>query len=586
MSALERLGGETVTGHQQNFARRIVPLATAALFVVAIAMMLIARFQNVNPVVLPFLQQAAHPTLYAQDMYVNAAIVARSSPVFPLLEALRFDLTAPIAVVAAYLTAAGIAGWGVWRILTGPLGVARPLTALMLLFLAVFADFKLVELNKAAWIFEHNFSLTMLAAAGRVWFLYALLAWRPVLMAAVLIPINLFAFKVGWPLVLIAGAVLFWRRDRSAWSWALLALAMIAPVWAAVTQSARLPTEEARAVLEVLKAAYTKEDDPFAISWMSKALFVAGLGFLWFRGPSYGSAVALGLRVGAGVSAAIFMGGGLYFALSDLLPPVPAIVLLSPARALETVGLATYLLALVEVVRAPALKTTEKVPLLLSLTVLKVTPDLTWVVLATLLAVGAGLIWLARRWLEARWPRVGRLADGLSPTGVIGLAAPVMAAVFLFNLAGVRTVQAYDPGLGFRDAAIAPSAADMLQTVRAESEDRRLIFLASGSEGWRAARWNALARKSGLAGDPYYLPRHALMERQARLNALILRLAEEVEAGRVSPGTTAQLSACRARVLAPEEAQAALGGWILVRRYGDWIELAPPPATPIDPVCG
>jgi len=52
---------------------------------------------------------------------------------------------------------------------------------------------------------------------------------RPVLMAAVVVPINLFAFKVGWPLVLIAGAVMMWRRERSPWPWALLAVAMIAP---------------------------------------------------------------------------------------------------------------------------------------------------------------------------------------------------------------------------------------------------------------------------------------------------------------------------------------------------------------------
>ncbi len=552
----------------------------------AIAMMLIARFQNVNPVVLPFLQRAAAPALYAQDMYLNAAIVARSSVVFPLLEALQLDMTAPAPVIAAYLAAAGVAGWGVWRILTGPLGVARPVMALMLLFLAIFADFKLVEFNKGGWIFEHNFSLTMLAAAGRVWFLYALLAWRPVLMAAVLIPINLFAFKVGWPLVLIGGAAMLWRRERSVWPWALLALAMVVPVWAALTQSARLPTEEARAVLEVLKAAYTREDDPFAISWMSKALFVAGLGFLWFRGVSYGPTVGVGLRVIVVVSAAIFVGGGLYFALSDSLPPVPALVLLSPARALETVGLAAYLLALGEVVRAPALKTPEKIPLLLSLTVLKVTPDLTWVVLATLLALVAGVVWLARRWLEGRWPVVGRMAEGLSLTGMIALAAPLMAAVFLLNLAGGRTVQAHDAGLGFRDAAISPRAADMLQAIRAESQDRRLIFLDLGSQGWAAARWNASARKSGIAGDPYYLPRHALMERQAQQNALILRLTEEVEARQVSAETSAQLSACHARVVAPEEAQAALNGWTTVARYGDWVELAPPPATPLDPVCG
>lgn len=575
-----------MAGHQREWARVAVPAGTAGLLILAIGMMLAARFQNVNPVVLPFLQRAADPSLYAQDVYVSAAIVARSSPIFFLLEVLRFDMTAPVAVIATYLAAASVAGWGIWRILTRPLGVTRPLLALMLLFLAIFADFKLVEFNKGGWIFEHNLSLTMLAAAGRVWFLYALLTWRPVLMAAVLIPINLFAFKVGWPLVLIAGALLLWKRERSPLPWGLFAVAMIAPVWAALTQSARLPIEEARAVLDVLKSAYASEDDPFAVSWMSKALFATALGFLWFRGPSYGAAVGFGLRAIVIVSAAIFLGGGLYFALSQWLPPVPAIVLLSPARALETAGLAAYLLALVEVVRAPALKTPEKVPLLLSLTVLKVTPDLTWVVLATLLALAAGAVWLARRGLEARWPLVARLADGLSLSGLIGLAAPLMASIFLFNLAGARTVQTYDSGLGFRDAAIPHGAADMLQTIREEGRDRRLIFLQAGSEGWRAQRWNALARTSGLGGDPYYLPRYALMERQTRRNDLIETLAQEAGTGRLSSETAAQLSACHVNVVAPRAEGAAFAGWTVVGRYGDWVELAPPRTTPLDPVCG
>jgi hypothetical protein len=575
-----------VIDHRDERTRAVARGGTAALFVLAIAMMLAARFQNVNPVVMPFLQKAANPALYAQDMYVNAAIVARSSPVFGLFEAMRFDMTAATAVIAAYLAAAALAGWGVWRILTGPLGVRAPVTALMLLFLAVFADFKLVEFNKGGWIFEHNFSLTMLAAAGRIWFLYAILTWRPVLMAAVLIPINLFAFKVGWPLVLIAGAMLLWRRERSPWPWGLLAASMAAPVWAALTQTADLPSTEARAVLDVLKAAYPTEDDPFAISWASKILFAAGLAFLWVRGPSFGTAVGAAVRVVAVVSAAIFAGGGLYFALSGILPPVPTLVLLSPARALETAGLAAYLLALVEVTRARALKTTEKAPLLLALTVLKVTPDMIWVALAVLLALGAGAIWLARRWAERRWPIAGRLADGLSLTGLIALAAPLMAAVFLFNLAGARTVQAHDSGLGFRDAAIPQDAADMLQAIRAEGRDRRIVFVQAQGDGWKVARWNTLARVSGLGGDPYYLPRHALMERQARQNALIDRLTVELGDGAVSAETADQVSDCRAHVLAPASAQTPLGDWSVVRRYGDWAELAPPPATPLDPVCG
>lgn len=572
-------------GSRAGLTRFLVRRGTVTLLALGMAMMLAARFQNVNAVVLPFLQRAADPALYAQDIYVSTAIVGRSSPVFAFLEVLRFDITVPLGVIVSYVAASALAGWGVWRILTGPLGVRAPLTAFALLFLAIFADFKLVEFNKGSWIFEHNFSLTMLAAAGRVWFLYGLLTWRPTLMAAVLIPINLLAFKVGWPLVLIAGAVLLWRRERSLSAWGLLAASMIVPVWTALTQSARLPAEEARAVLEVLKTAYTREDDPFAVSWASKALLAAGLGLVWFRAPSYGPAVGFGLRWIVLITVAIAIGGGIYFAMSDWLPPVPAVVLLSPARALETAGLVAYLLALVEVIRARALGTTEKVPLLLSLAVLKVTPDLTWVILAALLALSAVATWIVRRWLEGRWPVFRRLAEGISLTGLIALAAPLMAAVFLFNLAGVRSVQTYDPSLGFRDNAISPEAADMLQSVRAETQDRRLVFLQFNSQGWSVARWNALARKSGLGGDPYYLPRLVLMERQAQQNDLIRSLSVEVGTGKVSPETTAQLSTCHANVIAPRSAQAVLAEWFVVRRYGDWVELMPPKATPLDPIC-
>jgi hypothetical protein len=149
----------------------------------------------------------------------------------------------------------------------------------------------------------------------------------------------------------------------------------------------------------------------------------------------------------------------------------------------------------------------------------------------------------------------------------------------------VRSVQAYDSGLGFRDNTISPEAADMLQMVRAETQDRRLVFLQFNGQDWSIVRWNALARKSGLGGDPYYLPRHALMERQARQNDLIRSLSVEVGAGQVSPETAAQLSACHANVIAPRSAQAALGEWFVARRYGDWVELTPPKATPLDPIC-
>lgn len=560
---------------------------TAGLLLIAgIGLMLIARFQNVNPVVFPFLQMAADPSLYAADVYLRNAIVAGSSPLFPLLAAVRFDITQPAPVVALYLLAAALGGWAVHRLLTEALGVRDRLTALMLLFLAIFADAKLMAFHKGGWIFEHNFSLTMLAATGRLWFVYAALTGRSLLMTAVLIPINLFTFKVGWPLVLIAGALMLWRRERAPWPWLLLALSMVGPAWAALSGSADLSMQEARAVLDTLKAAHATEDDPFAISWASKLLFAGGVAFLAWRATAFPEPVRSALRVTAAVSVAIFVGGGLYLAFSALLPPVPAVVLLSPARALETATLLAYLVALVEVARARSLKATEKVPLLLALAILKVTPDLTWIALALALTLAAGAVWVVRTWAERRVPIVGRLASGLSLPLLIGLAAPLMGAVFALNLTGGRMVHVYQTGLGFRDASIPAEASTMLAAMRQEQADRRRVFIRPIGDGWEAVAWNAYARSSGMVGDVYYLPTPALIERQTRMNTLVGRLVAELESGRVSAVTAVGLGRCHAHLVAPRSAAPALPGWTVVKPYGGWAEFKPPPTDdPAAAVC-
>lgn len=552
--------------------------ASVTLLSVSIAVMLIARLKHVTPTVLPFLQQAADSSIYAADFYINAAIVGSSSPIFPLLEFLSFDITHAAATVPLYILCSVFAGWAVYLILTGPLRVESRIQALALLFLAIFADEKFLEYDYASWICEHNFSFTMFGRMCRIWLVYWALTGRSSLMAAMLIPINIITFKVGWPLVLIVAVLMLWRRERSPWPWVLLLVSIVVPVWSAVSGRVDLTTNEARYVLETLRAAYPIEDDPTAVSGASLLLFTAGTGFLWWRAGTYERGVRDALRCIVAVSLAIFFGGGAYLALSAFLPPIPAIVLLSPVRAMETVSFAVYLVALVEITRARSLKATEKVPLLLALALLKVTAALTWVALAGALALLAGLVWVVRTRADGRWPLVGRLSAGLSTPLLIGIAAPVLASALMFDVMGVRNGYVYQQGLGFRDATIPADAAQMLLTIRRENEDRRRVFVRPVGDRWEAAEWNAYARSSGIAGDPYYLPHPGLIERQQRMNALIDRLASELGAGRVSAILAAGMAECHAFVVAPNDAAEKLPGWTVVRAYGAWTEFRPPAA--------
>ena len=110
-------------------------------------------------------------------------------------------------------------------------------------------------------------------------------------------------------------------------------------------------SSEAAAIFNVLNIAYSEEDNPFAGRPVSIALFAAGCGFLWWTSDGLASTIRDRIRIVVLVSLAVFVGGGAYLGFAHIVWPIPSIVLLSPARALDTAALLIYLLVLVRTSR-------------------------------------------------------------------------------------------------------------------------------------------------------------------------------------------------------------------------------------------
>jgi hypothetical protein len=556
-------------------AGRIRDRLAIILLAAGIALLLFARFNSINGVIHPYLQRAVDPNLYALDVFINKAVIKNSSILFNLLDYLAIDLTNPVFIISSYVLISIVAGAAVDRLLKSVFSVRELPLRMALLFALIFADAKFVILNKAGWILEHNFSLSFIGCALRLWFLYFALSRNFLAMAVVLIPINLVAIKVGWPLVGFAVLLLLQARHRSPLTWAMLILSLVVPVISALQTQGALAAGERAAIFEIFKLSHPFEDNPFAGPLLQYPLYLGGTALAWLLVGRIEPRVAAPVRTILLASLLIFLGGGFYLEYLSAFFPVPMAVLLSPARALELSGFVIYLVLLLWVARTTFLVGLERGVAMLGLLLLKLTPDYKWVVIGLALALAAvGL--RALRWaIEKRggtWPLD---IPGMSLPLGLALLAPLIGIFFAFNLSGQRTVYRYDPLLGFYDAATPADALPMLRAVAAEKADRRIIF-ASASRGVSKAAWSMQARKSGIAGDPYYLSRLSDIREQAAANAVEERLFEGLRRGRVDADVAHALAAYRATLIIPSSLASAVAGWRVARLYGNWREVAPP----------
>ena len=548
------------------------------LLVAGLALLLYARFNAVNAVIMPFLQRAVHPELYGLDSYITHSVVPRSTFAFEWLAWFHLDLTQPGFLVPTYGLVTAMCAAALWRILGKSFAVNDPLIRVALMFALAFADFKLIGFNKSSWMLEHNFSFTFLAAALRFWFLAFLLEQRVVAMTALLIPINILSVKVGWPLVGFAALAMIGLRCWSPWAWGLLAISLILPGWAAVQDATHLDPAGNAYVFAAINQFHAAEDNPFAGPAWQTPIFLVGIAFgLWrLRGLSARLIVPIGaVLIGSLLVWAI---GGIYLTWGWQIRPIPLAILLSPARAMELAALLIYLLVLLWILERPRLGGVDRALFILSVLLLKITDDAKWIKLAIALAV-LGLLWAGlRRLLAQRGIALPRWLDALpAPVILAGLAVPI-GLFFALNLAGQRTSYRLDPVLGFRDAAIPADALPMLRQIATERGDRRILFVTRGKD-WQIAEWNMLVRKSGLVNDPYYLALPAEIERQQMANQNGDLIVAGLRQGLVNPEAARYMLQQDVSLIAPLTAQAALPGWEVLHEYGVWRELRPPQAA-------
>lgn len=565
-----------MTAESEAPASRIGERLTLAGVGLGIALLAFARFRAVNPVVLPFLQQAADPGLYRLDHAITHSVVPASSPVFALLARLQLDITGPGFIAPAYLVVAAVSGLAVWRILRERFGVRDLGLRAGLLFALALADFKFIGENKSGWLIEHNFSLTGVAIALRLWVLAFLLEGRPVAMSALLIPMNILSFKVGWPVTGFAILTLLMLKSRSPLAWGLIALSLVSPVLSAL-QAPGLAPGEAGPLFAALSAAWPAEDNPFGGFWVQAPLFLGGMAFSawWLRGQPRDLAAPVGMILLA--SLAIWLIGGLYLQFGGRLLPLPMAVLLSPARALELAGLLMYLILLLWVARTPVLEGAERALLVLSLLVLRVTLDGRWVMLAAIIALAAfALIVLRRLTVQAGLP-IFRPLSKIALPAALAVMALACGLYFALNLSGRRTTYHHDPALGFYDAAVTPGTLAMLRTIAREPGDRRILFVGRAGD-WMVMKWNVLAHKSGIDGDPYYMPTLATLREQQRQTAVAGAVVNGFKQGRLDASLAQRLGDLDASIVIPADAASAVAGWRKVHDYGDWAEYAPPAA--------
>jgi hypothetical protein len=541
---------------------------------VSILLLVCARFNGVSGVVLPFLQQAANPALYPADDYVRHSLVPHATLIFVALKHWQIDLTNPAFLIVSYLFVSAVAGLAVWRILERTFDVDDRLLRTALLFALIFADFKLIQFNKSSWLSEHNFSLTFVAGALRLWFLALLLERRVAAAAAILIPINLLSFKVGWPLIGFLVVSLGCMRVGSVAAWGLLVASLIAPGYSALHNPVGTASEPGY-VYEVWNQCYPEEDNPFSGTPVQALLFLGGTFLAWRSLPTLRADLRVPIASILAGSFLIWLAGGLYLTYLGSLLPLPVVVLLSPARALELPGLLVYLLLLLWLLRSSALADVERFLLAMALMVLKVTESNTWVNLSIAIATVAVAL-LGCRLLALRTNRSLAFLNTRMPLPMgLAFVAPIIGLFFALNVSGQRATYRVDPVLGIREVNLPEDAARLLKMIASRPGDQRLVAMWP-QKGDGLMNWNYLARKSGVAGDLYYVASPDQIRVLRYRNDFLLDFVKRLQSGKIDAETTRRFESLDASLLIPASYIPALAGWEVVADGDNWKEVRPP----------
>lgn len=548
-------------------------IAAASLIVVALLLAILERMQFVHDSILPFLQRAGDPDLYRLSFAIPRSVVPQASPVFDLLAMWRIDLATPWFTAPAYWLTTLVAGYLVWCILRDVAKLDNPVERLAVVFALGFADAKFVEFALVGWISQHNFTFTMVAGALRLWFLYAMLLGRFRLAVGILIVISLLTFKIGWPLLGFLGLILLWERNRDPMVWLGLLVSVIAPLAAALETQVSLSADEALSVFTDLRIQHGAEDNPFANRWPAFLLFAAAMAAGWSLAPRLlESTVAARVRIVILASIGVFVAGGAYIQANGFGHPIPAVILLSPARAVEAAIALVYMLLLLWVIRHPALAQLEKVALFAALIVLKVQPGGKLIAVTLAVTVAVALGWLVRQKVPLL-KRLVQIGDRV-PLGLL-LSLPCLA-ISLVLLAGTQGARVrIDPALGFVPASDASSAMPMLRAIRAEQGDRLILFDRGPNDANLGNGWNYLTRKSALHYDLYYLRRAADIAEQKRRDAISRAVLSGLAAGSVSAQARQDLRDLGVTVVTERSKLSALAGWQVVAEHGTWVELQP-----------
>lgn len=545
-----------------------------AAIIIAMLVAAVDRLQFVHNSILPFLQRAGDPGLYGLSYGINRSVVPTATPVFSWLSAVRLDLATPAFTVPLYVLGTAFGGLMTWKLLRDIAGVKDPLVCLAVVFATGFAMEKFLQFSLAGWISQHNFTFTFLASALRLLFLYALLQRRFRLAAAMLLPICLLTFKIGWPLFGFLSLVMLIERRLDPVAWGLIALALVNPAMTALNGHVLAPQHEAAALFEALRAKHTSEDNPFAGPIYSYPVFAAAMLMGWYlAGKLLEGPQARIVRIIIGATVGVLVVTGIYIQGNGLGHPIAAVILLSPARASEAAVYLCYMLLLVWIVRTPWFTHIEKAGLLLAAIVMKVQPG--GMLMAGALAIMAAVALAS--FVRHRLPALDNLARRFDavPLGA-WLALPCLAVAAMLLKDPSRTMHvAYDRELGLYDYRTPPSALPMLRAIKAEPGDRLIQFVREDDPYDLGTKWNYLTRKSPLEYDYYYLSTLPEVRQQMQLSAIARRASEEALSSRVSEQTHADFARLGASLVIHRKYLGNVPGWSVVRQYGEWLELRP-----------
>jgi len=577
----QRVAGPAAPMTAMSVSRKLVRNGSAVFFLAAIVLLMIARFNAVDPVVLPFMQRAVDPSLYAHDFYIRHSVVAHSSVLLDWARLTHVDLSAPALVVFDYLLFTFISGWAVWLILRDIFRIDDRLTILLLLTLLAFADAKLFAYNKSSWIEEHLFSFAAVAISLRFWALYFLVRGNFVACGVVVMAIMAVSVKVGWFIWLAAALVMLIERQRRLLPWGLMFAALALPGWTFLTSYAGTqPPGTVGALFDTLRGLHPLEDNPFSALLPSWLLLTFSLPYVWWRlGLCLAPPEAGRVRAIILLSAAVFLGGGLYLTVFYRIMPLPMVILLSPARAMEVYSFLAYAIAIVSVVTAEKIDGITKAGLLAALCLLKITGGHEIWILG---AMGTALMACAWHLAATRWRALPRRVGMLECSLALSLFCFLAGIVFAGNLTHQRTQYVYRGQFGFVPSDIDPGMWKFLRADRRVAAAGPVAIIAKyRGDVAVEPNWNLYSRLSGVYADAYYLPDLPLVEEQQRRNATVDSIVASIRQSRaVSGGLRRQMMGYHAAVLVPGTLSWAFPGWPICSRGNGWVELLPDEGVP------